>query len=95
MARIYEELDEYQHGRLVVEEISSDRVDVFYVPPPQKLEHSGLNAQSGSDHRVKLLEFDGINHSITILPTNTRAGRPAGDLRSGTRGRVCGTADGV
>ena len=75
MARIYEELDEYQHGRLVVEEISSDRVEVFYVPPPRKLEDSGLNAQSGSGHRVKLLEFDGISQCITIFPTNTHAGR--------------------
>ena len=75
MARIFEEFDEYRHGRLVVEEISSNRVEVFYVPSPQKLEQSELNAENGSDHRVKLLEFDGMNHSITIFPTNTRAGR--------------------
>ena len=75
MARIYEEIDEYHHGRLVVEKVSSDCAEVFYFPSREKLQQSGLDVGSGSDHRVKLLEFDGVNHCITIFPTNTRAGR--------------------
>ena len=75
MARLHERFDEYRHGRLNLEKVSSDRVEVFYVPSPEKLEQSGLDRESGSDHRVKLLEFDGFNQCITILPTNTRAGR--------------------
>ena len=75
MARIYEEIDEYHHGRLVVEKISSDCAEVFYFPSREKLQQSGLDVGSGSDHRVKLLEFDGVNCCITIFPTNTRAGR--------------------
>ena len=75
MARLHERFDEYRHGRLNLEEVSSDCVEVFYIPSPEKLEQSGLDRESGSDHRVKLLEFDGFNQCITILPTNTRAGR--------------------
>ncbi|MCY3765502.1 MAG: hypothetical protein OXH06_08750 [Gemmatimonadetes bacterium] len=75
MARIYEEFDEYRHGRLEVEKVSADFAEVFYIPSREKLQQSRLDPESGSDHRVRLLEFDGVNQSITIFPTNTRAGR--------------------
>ena len=75
MARLHQPFDEYRHGRLNLEEVSSDFVEVFYIPSPEKLEQSGLNPESGSDHRVKLLEFDGISQRVTILPTKTLGGR--------------------
>ena len=75
MARLNERFDEHRHGRLSLEEIGPDLVKVYYFPSPEKLEQSGLDQGSGSDHRVKLLKFDGIVQSITIFPTKTRGGR--------------------
>ena len=59
MARIYEPIDEYRHGKLILESLSSTCVEVFYVPSQQKLEQSGLNASDAAPPRVKLLDIDG------------------------------------
>ena len=84
MARIHEALDEYRHGKLVVEPLSSDCVEVFYVPSKEKLvqsaahrelvgEHDlhGRHPAEPAVHRVKLLRIDGGKQCLTIFPTNT------------------------
>ncbi len=73
MARIDEPFSEDFHGRLVVEEISTNCVEVFYVPSRQSFELSGLNSAKFSTHQVKLLRIDSGNQSLTIYPINTRA----------------------
>ena len=87
MARIDEDLDEYRHGSLVVEPLSSDCVEVFYIPSKEKLVESVLPREFAGEldlhsrhpieptpHRVKLLRIDGGKQRLTIFPTNTIGG---------------------
>ena len=74
MARIYEPIDEYRHGKLILEPLSSTCVEVFYMPSQQKLEQSGLNAADAAPPRVKLLEIDGEIQHLKIFPLNTLGG---------------------
>ena len=75
MARISQPFDEYLHGSLVVEELSSDCVEVFYLPSQESLALSGMNPDSRARHRVKLLKIDGLNQCITIFPIKARGDR--------------------
>ena len=75
MARISMPFDDYRHGRLIVEKLSSYCVEVFCIPSKENLELSGLNQNKGVEHRVKLLEIDGQNECLTIFPTNMRGDR--------------------
>ena len=75
MARMSELFDEYFHGSLVVEELSPDCVEVFYIPSKEKLKQFGLNPDRGAEHRVRLLKIDGSMQCITIFPTKTLGGR--------------------
>ncbi len=75
MARASEPLDDYRHGRLVVEELSPDCVEVFYIPSKEKLEQSGLSQDEGPSHRVRLLKIDGQRQCIAIFPVKTLAHR--------------------
>ncbi len=68
-------LDDYRHGRLIVEKLSSYCVEVFCIPSKENLELSGLHQNKSVEHRVKLLEIDGQNGCITIFPTNMRGDR--------------------
>ena len=52
-------IDEYRHGKLILESLFSTFVEVIYVPSQQKLEQSGLNASDAAPPRVKLLDIDG------------------------------------
>ena len=70
MARFYDILDEFRHGSLEVEALSSNHVEVYYIPSKEKLALSKLNYENTSEIRVKLLEFDGENMSLTIFPIN-------------------------
>ena len=58
-----------------VEKLPSGSVDVFYVPTTEALFASGLDSRNVTEHRVKLLHFNGENASITIFPTYTNPGR--------------------
>ena len=75
MARISQPFDEYLHGSLVVEELSSDCVEVFYLPSQESLALSGMNPDRRARHRVKLLKIDGLNQCITIFPIKARGDR--------------------
>lgn len=72
MARLHEPTDEYRHGKLLLESLSSTCVEVFYVPSQQKLEQFGLNAHDAALPRVKLLEINGEIPDIKLFPINMR-----------------------
>lgn len=71
MPRLDEPFDEIYHGRLTVNKISSDHVEVYYKPSRNELERAELDPDSGLEHQVKLLEIDSKNQYITIFPTRT------------------------
>ncbi len=73
MARTMHTYDHGQ-GKLVIEELSSNCVEVFYVPPEEKLVQSGIDPGEADARRVKLLLINGQDGSITIFPTNTLGG---------------------
>lgn len=75
MARISQLFDEKCPGSLVVEELSLDCVEVFHIPSLERLEQSGLNPDTGAEHRVRLLKIDDQNQCITIFPIKTHGGR--------------------
>ncbi len=59
---------------IYVEKLPSGSVDVFYVPTTEDLFASELDSRNATNHRVKLLHFNGENASTTIFPINTNAG---------------------
>ena len=59
---------------LVVEEISSNCVEVFYVPLQDALERFGLDSDNTVPHRVRLLLINGPDQRLTIFPINTLSG---------------------
>lgn len=63
-----------ERGELVVEDIFSNCVQVFYVPPEDKLAQSRLDPDDAAAYRVKLLLINGQDQSLTIFPTNTLGG---------------------
>ena len=63
--------DGNSHGRLNVNKISPDCVEVFYIPSPDRLELAELDRDSGLERQVKLLEIDSKNQYITIFPIKT------------------------
>ncbi len=71
MARIYDNFDEYSNGKLVVELVYQNYVEVFYIPPPEKLHQAGLDQDKAVEYRVKLLAINGQEGSLSIFPTNT------------------------
>ena len=73
MPRFFDGLyEDNSTGSLVTETRSKEYVDVFYIPSKERLEQSRLAPFSVTRHRVKLLQIDGRNQSLTIFPTNTR-----------------------
>lgn len=63
-----------EQGSLVVEELFPNCVEVFYVPPDEKLSASGLDPNDAMKHKAKLLIINGQDDFITIYPTNTLSG---------------------
>ncbi len=61
-------------GRLVVEEVHPNCVEVFFVPPDEKLTQSGLDPARADSYRAKLLLVSGQDNFVTIYPTNTLGG---------------------
>ena len=74
MARIDDNFDERRNGKLVVERCQQNYVEVFYIPPLEKLYQAGLDPDTAVEHRVKLLAINGQEGSLTIFPTNTLGG---------------------
>lgn len=74
MARAYTHTYAAGQGELVIEKLSPNCVEVFYVPPEEKLVQSGLNPDEAAAYRVKLLLINGQDRFLTIFPTNTLGG---------------------
>ena len=71
----YREYDPTRDGVLEVDQIGADKVDVFFVPPEHSLIDAGLDPQKAHNHRTKLLEIDGKDAKLTIVPICTFANR--------------------
>lgn len=74
MARAYMQSYAPGEGKLVIEELFANCVEVFYVPPTEKLEQSEMIPDEAEAHRVKLLLINGQDGFLTIFPTNTLGG---------------------
>jgi Leucine-rich repeat (LRR) protein len=74
MARAFRNSNSHEQGELVVEELSPSCVQVFYVPPREKVKQSGLDPDKIAEYRVKLLLINGKDSCLTIFPTNTLGG---------------------
>ena len=61
-------------GKLIVEEVHPNCVQVFFIPPEEKLAQSGLDPAKATSYRVKLLLVSGQDNFMTIYPTNTLGG---------------------
>lgn len=71
MALGYRQNDPVRDGTLEVDQIDSNRVDVFFVPPDHSLTAAGLDPKKACSYRTKLLEINGKDPSITIHPIST------------------------
>ena len=60
-------------GELIVEDLYPGCVEVFFVPPVEKLIQADLDSKNPYDYRVKLLQVSTQDNYLTIFPTNTLA----------------------
>lgn len=68
MPRLSDPYDERIHGRLVLTHILPDLVDVFYVPPANRV---GKLVEAENRPRAKLLQVDTQKNWLTIFPIHT------------------------
>jgi hypothetical protein len=61
-------------GKLVVEEYFPNCVEVFYIPPADKLEAAGLDPDKAEQHKKKILFICGQDDYLSIYPINTLFG---------------------
>jgi hypothetical protein len=61
-------------GKLVVEEYYPNCVDVFYIPPADKLEAAGLDSDKADQYKKKILFICGQHDFLIIFPLNTLLG---------------------
>src|SRR5215831_16613573 len=71
MARLYPRSPQDPPGKLVIEEYHPNCVEVFYIPPPHKLELSGRDPDDAEQYKTKILCICGQNDRISIFPINT------------------------
>lgn len=76
MARWFNRGTSSSQGKLIVEEVRPNCVQVFFTPSKEKLVQSKLNPAKASSYRVKLLVVSGQENRMTIYPTNTQGGHP-------------------
>lgn len=63
--------DPVRDGTLEVEEVHSNFVEVYFVPPEHSLLSAGLDPKKANSHRTKLLEINGQHQFLTIYPIST------------------------
>ena len=74
MARIGMSMPGIPQGKLTIEELFPNCVEVFYIPPAEKLAQSGASAEEADKHRTQIMLINGQDKFITVFPTNTLAG---------------------
>ena len=77
MARIYENFDEYRHGKLVLKKCQPNCVEIFYIPSKEKLEQSGLDTDKAAEYSVKLLIINRFEAAGKYLNSISKLGRTA------------------
>jgi len=63
--------DAERDGTLEVDQVGTDRADVYFVPPKHSLRAAGLDPKLTHDHRTRLLELNATGPSLTIFPIGT------------------------
>ncbi len=58
-------------GKVVVERLSDDHVEVFYSPSAERLDMAKLEFSGADKPSVRLLSIDGSKQSVTLFPVNT------------------------
>ena len=71
MPRGFQQHDPDRDGSLEIEEVHTNFVEVYFVPPEQSLAEAGLDAAQAVRHRTKLLEINGQHKFLTIYPIST------------------------
>lgn len=77
MARVDMNIPNLPQGKLVIEELSPNCSEVYFIPPDEKLAESGLDSGVAASYRVKILQINGQDGNVTIFPTNTLGGHNA------------------
>lgn len=60
-------------GKLAIEEVFPNCVEIFFIPPLEALIQSGMSPATAENFRVKILLINGQNDFITIYPIKTLA----------------------
>lgn len=68
--------DPDRDGILEVEEVHSNFVEVYFVPPERSLVEAGLDPRKANSYRTKLLDINGQHNCLTIYPISTFGSRP-------------------
>lgn len=58
-------------GRLLIEEYHPGYNDVYFVPPDEALAEAGLDPSKAETYKKRILDVNGQNDYITIIPINT------------------------
>lgn len=58
-------------GKLQIEELNPRCAEVWFIPDDDRLRAAGIDLKDRVQHRVKLLEIDAQDASISVIPVNT------------------------
>ena len=64
-------IPEDEQGQLVFEKSTQYGIEVFFVPPEVRLAVAGIDPRKAQNIRVKLMDINSQNNSVTIYPTYT------------------------
>ena len=76
MALGFRQHDPARDGTLEVEEFHPNFVEVYFVPPEHSLLAARLDPTQAKSYRTKLLDINGQNKCLTILPISTFGDKP-------------------
>ena len=71
MAFGFRQHDPDRDGTLEIEEVHSNFLEVYFVPPERSLVEAGLDPKQATSYRTKLLEINGQQKFLTIYPIST------------------------
>ena len=74
MVRVGRNVPEVSQGKLIIEKLSPNCVEVFYIPPDEKLAQAGIDPDKADTPRIQIMLINGQDNFITVFPTNTLGG---------------------
>lgn len=83
MAQIYRTAPSLPRGELVIEELSSNCVEVFYIPPAHKLIKNGINPDDAELYKTSIMIINGQDNYIIMYPIDTWNITPHSQLSKG------------